>query len=399
MKIAKQKARFEIWWKTFQVAAVYVLAIALFYMHIISPMFDESTVSDTVALSLALSFLSIQFLVIAILTAVLFLRKAIGEAKNRLTQKIVPLIREKIAIYAIGEDDDAELRQLQKTYPKNVEECLVEFLHSMIGEGRERMSHLAIILGFVEVWNKRCQSHNPELREESISRLGQLSEVVVSEVLLEALDDAEETIRVEACRALIRSTKPEYIERAFAFVTTQSLLVRSLLTEELRPYAFLLVERIIPEVLASQDPKIVIVTLEILGAWRNILPLPNAQQLLHHANPEVRAKALRALSYISVGDELEQEILNAFADSDEEVKVAAIFASARLKITSALPNLLTSLRDGNSESGRAAAYALSQIGAHGLNALEQEILSPNRFAAAAALEIYERVNIGRCDHF
>jgi hypothetical protein len=399
VKIAKQKTRLAIWWKTFQVAAAYLLAIALFYAYVFSRFFPQPEVSDTIALSLALSFLSIQFLVIAILTTVLFLRKAIGEAKTRLAQKIVPLIREKIAIYAIGEDDDSELRELQGTYPKNVEECLVEFLHSMTGEGRERMSHLAIVLGFVELWNKRCQSHNAEIREEAISRLGQLSEVVVSDLLLAALDDPEETIRVEACRALIRSTKPEYIERAFSFVTTQSLLVRALLTEELRPYAFLLVERTIPRELDSDDPKIVIVTLEILGAWRIILPLPKARKLLHHANPEVRAKALRALSYISAGDELEQEIIKAFADSDEAVTVAAIFASGRLKITSALPDLLACLRHGNSESGRAAAYALSQIGAQGLNALEKEILSPNRFAAAAALEIYERVNIGRCDYF
>lgn len=399
MKIAKRKTRIEIWWKTFQVAALHLLAITLFYAHVFSKIFDQPEVSDTAALSLAFSFLSIQFLLIAILTTVLVLRKAIGEAKARHSQKMHPLIREKIAIYAIGDDDDCELRQLQKEDPKNVEDCLVEFLHSMTGEGRERMSHLAITLGLVEVWNKRCKSHNLEIREESISRLGQLSEVVVSDLLLEALDDSEETIRVEACRALIRSAKPEYVERAFSFVTTQSLLVRSLLTEELRPYAFLLVERVIPRVLDSDDTKIVLVTLEILGAWRNVLPLPKARKLLHHADAEVRAKTLRALSYTSAGDELEQEIIKAFEDTDESVKVAAVFAAARLKITSALPNLLLCLRDGNSESGRAAAYALSQIGDHGLEALEKEILSPNRLAAAAALEIYERVNLGRCDHF
>jgi hypothetical protein len=399
VKIAKQKTRFEIWWKTFQVTVLYLLAITVFYTHVFSKIFDQPEVSDTAPLSLALSFLAIQFLVIAILTAVLVLRKAIGESKARHSLNICPLIREKLAIYAIGDDDDSELRRLQRNDPKIVEECLVEFLHSMTGDGRERMSHLAIVLGFVDVWNKRCQSHNPEIREESISRLGQLSEVIVSDVLLKALDDSEETIRVEACRALIRSTKPEYVERAFSFVTTQSLLVRSLLAEELRPYAFLLMERVIPRLLDSPDPKIVFVTLEILGAWRSILPLPNARNLLGHANPEVRAKALLALSYTSAGDESEQEILKAFEDPDETVKVAAIFAAARLKISSALPNLLLCLRDGNSESGRAAAYALSQIGAHGLNALEKEMLSPNRFAAAAALEIYERVNIGRCDHF
>jgi HEAT repeat protein len=399
VKIAKQKTRLAIWWKTFQVAALYLLAITLFYTQVFSKIFDQPEVSETAPLSLALSFLSIQFLVIAILTAVLVLRKAIGEAKARHSQNILPLIREKIASYAIGDDDDSELRQLQREEVKNFEDCFVEFLHSMTGEGRERLSHLAIVLGYVDVWNRRCKSRNPEIREESISRLGQLSEVIVSDLLLEALDDSEETIRVEACRALIRSTKPEYVERAFSFVTSQSLLVRSLLTEELRPYAFLLVERVIPRQLDSHDPKIVFVTLEILAAWRNVLPLPKAPKLLRHAHPEVRAKALRALSYTSVGDELEQEIIKAFEDPDETVKVAAILAAARLKMPSALPNLLLCLRDGNSESGRAAAFALSQIGAQGLNALEKEILSPNQFAAAAALEIYERVNIGRCDHF
>src|SRR5205085_10543631 len=123
-----------------------------------------------------------------------------------------------IADFVMGDDDCSELLILQKKHPQDVEECLLEFLDSVIGEGRERISQLAQVLGLIDIWQQRYQSRNPKTREAAISRLGQLSEIDINAPLLAALNDGEETIRTQDCRALIRSEKPEHIETAFSFL-------------------------------------------------------------------------------------------------------------------------------------------------------------------------------------
>jgi HEAT repeat protein len=399
MNIARQNAPLGIWWKTLLVAGLYLLATRFFYDYLSSKIFKGAPDTGINVLALACSFLGIQFLVLAILVVVLFLRKAFGEIKARQIQSTYPLIREKIADFVMGDDDHSELLLLQKKHPQDVEECVLEFLDSMIGEGRERISQLAEVLGLVDIWQRRYQSRNPKTREAAISRLGQLSEINLNAPMLAALNDAEEMIRTQACRALIRSENPQHIETAFSFLMSQSLLVRSLLTEELKPYALLLAERKIPEYLDSEDSQRVILTLETINAWRNTLPLPNTYQLLQNKSAEIRAKALYALSYISTGDEVERYIINAFADANHSVRVAALVAAARLKIAAALPQLTICLRDENHEVVRAAAFALAQLGANGLEVLEQELFSLNYQSAATVLEIIERVNIGRSDYF
>jgi HEAT repeat protein len=399
MHIVRQNVALAIWWKTLLVAGLYLLATGFFYAHLSLNLFKDEADAGVNVLSLAGSFLCIQFLVLAILLVVLFLRKAFGEIKARQVQVTYPLIREKIADYAFSNDDCSELLSLQKKHPQDVEDCLLEFLDSMSGEGRERISELAQTLGLIDAWQRRYQSGNAKIREAAISRLGQLSELRIDAPLLAALNDTEEVIRMQACRALIRSEKPEHIETAFAFVMSQSLLVRSLLTEELKPFALLLAQRIIPEYLGSEDSQRVLLTLETINAWRTILPLPNTYQLLQHKSAEVRAKALYALSHISADEEFERYIINSFADANHIVRVAALVAAARLKIAAALPQLTRCLRDDNHEVVRAAAFALAQLGSNGMEALEQELFTLNYQSAATVLEIIERVNIGRSDYF
>jgi hypothetical protein len=399
MNIAKQNAPLVIWWKTLQVAGLYLLATRFLYSYLSANLFEGVSGAGINVLSLACAFLGIQFLALALLTVALFSRKAFGEIKARRVETSYPLIREKIADFVIGDDDLRELSRLQKQHPEDMEECVLEFLDSMSGEGRERISQLAERLGLIADWQRRYQSRSAKVREAAISRLGQLSESHINAPMLAALQDADESIRAQACRALIRSEKPEHIETAFTFLLTQSLLSRSLLTEELKPYALLLSQKIIPEFLRSEDPQRVLLTLETINAWRTILPLPNAYQLLQHKSAEVRARALYALSHISASEEFERYIINCFADASHQVRVAALLAAGRLKIAAALPQLTLCLREGNHEVVRAAAFSLAQLGSNGMEILEQELFTLNYQSAATVLEIIERVNIGRSDYY
>jgi HEAT repeat protein len=228
--------------------------------------------------------------------------------------------------------------------------------------------------------------------------MGQLDSIEVGDVLLKALDDGEAAVRGEAYRALIRAAEPELLTKVFSSITGESLLIRALLVDDLQPHALFFVKEVLPEIVVSGDTNKIIATFELLAAWKKVLPLPNIFPLLDHPQAEVRAQSLRALSYTSAGEELEERIIKAFRDPDKTVKLAAAYAAARLKVAHALDELERCLQDGSEEVRRASAYALAQIGAPGLGVLEREMLSTNRYVATTALEMLERINIDRCEY-
>ena len=64
----------------------------------------------------------------------------------------------------------------------------------------------------------------------------------------------------------------------------------------------------------------------------------------------------------------------------------------------ALPLLVRCLRGPNFEAAQSAAFALAALGPSGMAALQREILSPDRHAAAVAFEAYERATIKRLEY-
>ncbi len=392
MHVAKLTTKAMIWFKTLLVAGFYVIAVCL-----ISALVFAKT-PDTLPFLIALSFLTIQTSAILILVVFVACRKLLEETKTKRAEKIYPLIREKLALYTLGDDDISELQHLNADYPLEVERCIAEFIGSVIGEPQLRISALALKIGLVKKWRRRCKSFNPATREEAVLRMGQLTSIEVNDVLIKALDDGEAAVRAEAYRALIRAAEPEQIAEVFSHLTGESLLIRALLVDDLQPHALFLVNEVIPEIVASDDTPKIIATFELLGAWKKVLPLPDVLHLVDHPQPEVRAKSLRALSYTSAGEALEARIIKAFRDPDDTVKLAAAYAAARLKVVRAMDELERCLHDSNEEVRRASAYALAHIGAPGLGVLEREMLSTNKYVATTALEMLERINIDRCEY-
>ncbi|MEW6126115.1 MAG: HEAT repeat domain-containing protein [Acidobacteriota bacterium] len=391
MQVAKLTTKAMIWFKTMLVAGVYVIAIAMVFAKVFSK------TPDTLPFLIALSFLAVQTGAIVALIAVVIYKRVFAEIKAKRERKILPVIRELLAAHTLGDDRLAELRELNGDYPDEVEQSLAHFLTSFTGEARDRISELAVNLGLLRRWVKRSKSFNPARREEAILRIGQLTCDEASDLLFAALKDDEPGARTEAYRALIRSEQPDRIAQVFPFIASESLLVRALLVDELQPHALFLIKAVIPELISSNDAKKIMATFELIGAWKNILPLADVFHLLDHSEPEVRAKALRALSYTMAGEELEIRIINAFEDEHHEVKIAAAYAAARLKIEQALEKLEHCLQDAREEVRRAAAYALAQLGAKGTAVLEREMLSANHYTASTALEMLERVYIDRCE--
>lgn len=307
-----------------------------------------------------------------------------------------PLLLEVLAAHAAGEDRLADLARLHQQCPQDLERCLAEMLPCVTGGARERLSRLAATLEILPRWQQQARAPDGKVRGTALARLTELSFGVADSVLMVALADGEEAVRIQACRALLRSGGRYDVEQVFALAISQREAIRSALAAELTPHALALAETAIPLALRSQDALEVAAALELIEQWAKALPLPDLPPLLRHDQSEIRARALRVLPYASNVRSCEPEVLGSLRDRSAAVRAAACSAAARLRIQPALPAIIECLREPAPGLARDAAFALAELGPHGLAALEREMRSAwSPGTAAAALEALERVRTER----
>ena len=387
------RARAGVFLKTLGVASAYLLAVWLVYEEL--PVTKRNHRLD---LLLALAFSVVQCSTTLLLGMVLLARKGMRRIRERRRRNLHPKILNQLTHYALGSNRLSEIQRLYESHPEEVDDCLAEFSMAIVGAGRDHLSRLARELNLVARWEKQYRSGQASARLEAIVRLGELAGATHKATLVGALEDQEESIRIEASRFLIRSGGSAEIERVFEVALSQPLLVLAVLAEDLRSKALVLCERAIPRALASADDRLLCHTLELLGAWRKSLPLPGFSLLLRRADPEVRARALRVLPYVVSATEVEGKVLSALADPDKRVRAAAAFAVGRMRMASALPQLSRLLCESTLEVALAAAHALAEMGEGGMKILEDGVCSSNPGAARAALEALSHAKIDRPEY-
>jgi HEAT repeat protein len=254
---------------------------------------------------------------------------------------------------------------------------------------------LAADLGLIERWREQYRSMRLSKRREAIGWMGRLVHDEAIPVLLRALSDPDDEIKLEAARSLIRSSGEREIAEVFRTAVRESLLIRAVLTEALRAHAAMLCRNVLPGELASPTAKHVRTALEIVRAWGKMLPLPAPVPLLRHEDSGVRVAALAILPQYGEAAAFGPEIVRLLGDADERVRAAAAQTAGRLHLGSAAEALHTCLLADGADAVVAAAYALAQIGETGWRMLEKEVLGPRRASAAAALEALEQLKSER----
>lgn len=385
------RRRAAIWLKTATVMVAYVLLIWLahrlfFARHI-----------ENVPLSLAVAFTAVQFLVAVVIVTALFITRRLAEIRTRRAGRVTPHIREKLAAHAAGQDQRPRLAVLLRQYPEDFEACLARFLPLLTGIEYQRLCELSVEIGLVSQWEKRYDARSAAKRRSAVENLAHVRHAAALRTLVLALSDHDESIRIRASGALVRSGVVPQVEKVFAFALTQPLFVRALLAEELRPHLPLLCARAIPAILGSGSRDQILRTLDLVQVWGRGLELPLLSTLLRNPDPEIRAKAWRVLPFVQATDDLTENIPEAILDGSESVSAAAAAAAGTMKLDSAVPALTRRLRGGSDTVVLAAARALSRMGSDGLSVLEAEVVAGTRSCAAAALEALEKARIGRAD--
>jgi len=386
---SERAGRRAIYLQAVGTAAAYVLAIVL-----VDTLYVGRHVHDA-GMAFGYAFCLVQAGAIGVLLALSVAIKFVRHRWERHWERLRPMLLEKATACLAGNGSVQALSALQRRHPREVDRCMAELLHRVHGAAHTRLSALAAELGLVERWKEQYRSRRKGTRKDAISRLGSLESEAAIPTLLRALDDADDEIKLDASRALVRSSGEQEIAAVFQAALRGSLLIRAILTEALRPHALALCESALPAALASPDTKTVRMALEVVGAWGKSLPLPPMGPLLEHADAGVRAAALTVLPKLAQSASCEREVVERLADANEQVRAAAAEAAGKLRLASAVAGLRGCLQERAPQASVAAAYALARIGPEGCRLLEEEVLRSRTASAAAALEALERLRSDR----
>jgi hypothetical protein len=344
-------------------------------------------------LSMAVGVAMVQCAAITAMLAFSFSAKLVRQFRASRAERVKPRLRELLALHAAGTDGMDEIRRLWKTYPREVEECIVEFLRMVRGRGREAISQCVTELGLIEKWRRQYRSWNAATRTSAVVNLASVSRRLSAHVLHLALLDRDESVRLHTARAMIGNLERGELAEVFGLAVNGPLVTRMILAEDLRRYALDLAKEAIPAVLNCGVSGPVLSALQMVRAWGKFLPLSEVYPLLRHPNPAVRAAAFDILSLVPQAETMKIEILHALNDGFEEVRSAAARAAATMRVYEAVPLLARQLQQSHTTLALAAASALADLGADGCRILEEETIGGSPLTASLALEALERVRI------
>src|SRR5579863_2386465 len=330
MTSGERPARLAIYLKTLSVLVGYI-----FLTWFIHRAFMSKRVPDP-ELSLGLSFAMQQVIAIFILLGISFVMKLARHRRVQRAERFHPRIRELLTQHLTGSDHGTVLRRIRRRHALELEECLAEILGSINSEEAGRLIGVAEEFGFVRKWKRQSRSQNAKRRRKAVSRLGLLGGQTARAELLQALDDQDDLVKVEAARALMHSGERDVLAEVFYMALDQNLLVRVILTEALRPFAQDLCQSALPRALYSVYPRQVVSALEMLRAWGKSAAIPELHSLLLRPDPRVRAAALRLIPQAGITPVLEEQVWLALSDNYPEVRAAAAKVCARTKLSSAM---------------------------------------------------------------
>jgi len=322
-------------------------------------------------------------------------RSAWWRRRQMRSAAIEPALRSAIVDYIGGANDFTVLEQYVRTSAREISEQMFSFRHAVSGAALDRLCSLAIELTLLQRWLDDAETRDTMARRNAFRRLAFVCAYEpcrrqVGDRLSEALEDADRDIRLTAAAALAQTGRPADVERVFRLALSESLLVRITLAETLRPHAYGLCERVIPETLRSQDVSRILAALELLRAWERALPIVGLAPLMGHRDKRVRLEAFPLAPLVAPGPDIENEILAGLGDPDPQIAAAAARTAARLHLDKALPALARCARTASPLVIEAAASALAEMQPAGWTTLQELRHNPNPATAAAAGAALER---------
>ncbi len=333
--------------------------------------------------SLALAAISVLAMLL------LVVRRIIQTGFARRREKLRAAASTVMLDYLDGNTDAAAVRRAAGGRDDIVGELVFEMRQIVRGEGAQRLIDLAQFCGGVKSERKRLASGNPGVRIEAVRRIS-IYGSDAAPALEAALSDDDPSVRTAAAieLATLAEAPPlaRLAERLQKSIDTQSddlrRVFRRTVAAESRAAIALLVD-------GSTGDELRQLILYGLGHAGEFSALPIIDAMMHHANPEVRAEALRSLANLahpSSGD----TAIRAMGDPDWRVRAQAANCVRRIGATQAVPALQPLLDDEQWWVRFRAAEALAVLGSDGVSRLESAARHGDRAGQVAQLVLAER---------
>lgn len=316
-------------------------------------------------------------------------------ARRAASAGIRPALQAALVEFLAGGTDDSVFRRYIRSHAADIAESILLFQTTVGGSARDRLCGLALDLGLVQQWCAEGRSGDVNRRRAAFASLAyacvyEPCRRVAGGLLLEALKDGDEEVRLSACRGVLLAGGEDHLEQLFALAIQPNLLTRIVLTEDLRRHALALAAGPVRAALRSGDAQRERATLEILVAWERDIPIEDLREFLEHRDRDIRVLAFLLAAFVAVNFESRLALVRSLHDGDAGIRGLAIVAVGRQKMTEAIPELALCLRREGLEQARHAAVALAAMPPQGWRTLEELSASSNPVTALAAREALAR---------
>jgi HEAT repeat protein len=317
--------------------------------------------------------------------------------REKVSRQIQPKIHQELIEYVAGREADPALRELSRMYPRDFADTLLQFQGAVSGAALERLCDLTIEYALIHTWCEEARSRDAVKRRTAFARLAfvcvyEPCRRVAGDLLAHALSDKDNEVRFHAWRWLAQRGNIKEIEQLFDLALDQPLLIRILLTEELRRFAIPLCERAVIRALYSDDSARVLAALEMLVAWERAVPVPDLHKLIESRDRQIRIQALRLAPLVHLEEPEFAAMIHVLLGEDLESAAAAATALGRIRFEDSMAGLARCLRSGHAVLARAAAEALAEMPPKGWATLEEFTGLPDPIGAGASAEALSRAH-------
>jgi HEAT repeat protein len=327
--------------------------------------------------SLSLALISVLGMLVLVLRRFFLMRRERREAdwRDAITLGIVGWLD--------GGEELAPIERAAAGHADIAADLIAELRQVVRGDQRERLGALAGMLGIVEFNRRRLIAGDTRERRLMAARLAIGPAASVALVLEAALDDPDYQVRLAAARSLaelraIRSVRL-LVDKLGVAVEHNSRVLHYIF----RQLAPALNDQLVALLEVEQSVLVKELALDALGHSGDGTAVAPITRVLDDPSPEVRAKALRALTDLGYPD-AGPRALRALADPAWWVRTQAAICVGRIGYLPALPALAELLADGQWWVRFRAAEALYALGASGRDALRTAAAATGGHAARVA---------------
>jgi hypothetical protein len=342
----------------------------------------------TLPLSLAVSFLGVQILVVLVEVLASSATKKLDAMERRRSTHFRSVVQRALAVR------HPDLAKLRRRRPADFDWCVAALLGNVTGPERVALSKLAVRLGVVRRWQRFSRRGRRDYKH-ALEWMAALSPEVSKTALQPVLRRWTPESQAAAYRALVRSSDPPQAAVLFREVLRAPFMVRILLTPEFRPMAEDLAVHPLPVIFESGEESEIICALEMIASWRRVLQLPSLPRLFHHSNAKIRSLAIEIAPLAAVRARLESYILGALEDPLPEVQMAALSSVASMRLPSALDAVRRTAYSTDDALSRQACLTLASFGRDGESFLEYLVVAGDQRVAGWAAEGLARLRLGR----